>query len=45
MSLRPEDAENIPILFQGTDLDFLNQNDLRNPKISSKQSVTDATEG
>ena len=43
-SLRPEGAENIPILFQGADLDFSNQNDLRNPKLSSKQSVPDATE-
>jgi hypothetical protein len=39
MSLRPESSENISILFQGADLYFSNQNDLRNPKISSKQSV------
>ena len=43
-SLRPEGSENIPILVQGTDLDFSNQNDLRNPKMSSKQSIPDATE-
>ena len=38
-SLRPESSENIPILFQGADLYFSNQNDLRNPKMGSKQSV------
>ena len=38
-SLRPEGSENIPILFQGADLCFSNQNDLRNPKMGSKQSV------
>ena len=43
-SLRPESSENIPILFQGADLDFSNQNDLNNLKMSSKQSVPDATE-
>ena len=42
--LRPEGSENIPILFQGADLHFSNQNDLRNSKMGSKQSVTDATE-
>ena len=44
LPLRPEGSENIPILFQGADLDFSNQKDLRNPKMSSKQSVPDATE-
>ena len=43
-TLCPESSENIPILFQGADLHFSNQKDLRNPKIGSKQSVTDATE-
>ena len=38
-TLRPESSENIPILFQGADLYFSNQNDLRNPKMGSKQSV------
>ena len=38
-SLRPESSENIPILFQGADLYFSNQNYLRNPKMGSKQSV------
>ena len=38
-SLCPESSENIPILFQGADLYFSNQNDLRNPKMGSKQSV------
>ena len=38
-ALRPESSENILILFQGADLYFSNQNDLRNPKIDSKQSV------
>ena len=41
-SLRPEGAENIPILLQGADLYFSNQNDLRNPKMGSKQSITGA---
>ena len=44
ISLCPEGSENIPILFQGADLYFSNQNNLRNPKMGSKQSVTDATE-
>ena len=39
LSLRPESSENIPILFQGADLYFSNQNYLRNPKMGSKQSV------
>ena len=39
ISLRPESSENIPILFQGADLYFSNQNDLRNPNMGSKQSV------
>ena len=43
-ALCPEGSENIPILFQGADLYFSNQNNLRNPKMGSKQSVTDATE-
>jgi hypothetical protein len=43
-ALRPEGSENIPILFQGADLDFSNQNDLRNPKMNLKQSVPVATE-
>ena len=43
-SLRPESSENIPILFQGADLHFSNQNDLKNPKMGSKLSVTDALE-
>ena len=38
-TLRPESSENIPILFQGLDLYFPNQNDLRNPKLGSKQLV------
>ena len=42
-SLCPESSENIPILLQGVDLYFSNQNDLRNPKMGSKQSVTGAT--
>jgi hypothetical protein len=43
-TLCPESSENIPILFQGADLHFSNQNDLKNPKMGSKQSVTDAPE-
>ena len=43
--LRPESSENIPILLQEADLYFSNQNDLRNPKMGSKQSVVVATEG
>ena len=39
LSLRPEGSENIPILLQEADLYFSNQNDLRNPKMGSKQSV------
>ena len=39
LSLRPDSSENIPILFQGADLYFSNQNHLRNPKMGSKQSV------
>ena len=39
ITLRPESSENIPILFQGADLYFSNQNDLRNPKMGSKHSV------
>ena len=35
---RLESSENIQILFQGVDLYFSNQNDLRNPKMGSKQS-------
>ena len=38
-TLRPEGSENIPILLQEVDLYFSNQNDLRNPKMGSKQSV------
>ena len=38
-ALRPEGSENIPILLQEADLYFSNQNDLRNPKMGSKQSV------
>ena len=38
-TLRPEGSENIPILLQEADLYFSNQNDLRNPKMGSKQSV------
>ena len=37
-TLRLESSENIPILFQGANLNFSNQNDLRNPKMGSKQS-------
>ena len=44
LPLCPESSENIPILFQGVDLHFSNQNDPRNPKMGSKQSVTDVTE-
>ena len=43
-SLCPESSENVPILFQGADLYFSNQNDLRNPKMGSKQSIPGATE-
>ena len=43
-SLCPESSENIPILLQEADLYFSNQNDLRNPKMGSKQSVTGPTE-
>ena len=43
-TLCPESSENIPILFQGADLYFSNQNDLRNPKMGSKQSISDPTE-
>ena len=43
-TLRPESSENIPILFQRADLCFSNQNDLRNPKMGSKQSVVVPTE-
>ena len=39
MSLCPESSENIPILFQASDLCFLNQNYIRNPKMGSKQSI------
>ena len=42
-ALCPESSENILILLQEADLYFSNQNDLRNPKMGSKQSVTDAT--
>jgi hypothetical protein len=42
-SLRPESSENIPILLQEADPYFSNQNDLRNPKMGSKQSVTGPT--
>ena len=42
-TLCPESFENIPILFQGADLFFSNQNDLRLPKMGSKQSVTGST--
>ena len=38
-TLRPEGSENIPILLQEIDLYFWNQNDPRNPKMGSKQSV------
>ena len=44
ISLRPESSKNIPILLQEADPDFSNQNDLRNPKMDSKQSVTGAPE-
>ena len=44
ITLRPEGAENIPILLQGADLYFSNQNDLRNPKMGSKQSITGPTQ-
>ena len=37
--LCPESSENIQILFQGAETYFSNQNDLRNPKMCSKQSV------
>ena len=43
-ALRPESTENIPILLQEADLDFSNQNDLRNPKMGSKQSIVGATQ-
>ena len=44
-TLRPESSENIPIRLQEADLYFSNQNDLRNPKMGSKQSVVVATAG
>ena len=43
-ALRPESSENIPILLQGADPYFSNQNDLRNPKMGSKQSIIGATQ-
>jgi len=43
ITLCPESSENIPILLQEADLCFSNQNDLRNPKMGSKQSVTGPT--
>ena len=43
-TLRPESSENIPILLQEAHLHFSNQNDLRNPKLGSKQSGVVATE-
>ena len=42
-ALRPEGSENITLGFQVSDLCFYNQNDLRNPKMGSKQSVTGPT--
>ena len=39
-ALCPESSENIPILLQEADLYISNQNDLRNPKMGSKQSIT-----
>ena len=42
--LRPESSKNIQILFQGAELYFSNQNDLRNPKMCSKQSVVVPTQ-
>ena len=42
-ALCPESSENIPILLQEADPYFSNQNDLRNPKMGSKQSVTGPT--
>ena len=42
-ALCPKGSENIPILLQEADPYFSNQNDLRNPKMGSKQSVTGAT--
>ena len=44
ISLCPESTENIPVLLQEADLYFSNQNDLRNPKMGSKQSITGPTE-
>ena len=44
LSLRPESSENIPVLHQEADLHFSNQNNLRNPKMGSKQSIVVATE-
>ena len=41
-TLCPESSENIPILFQVSDLCFENQNCIRNPKIGSEQSITGA---
>ena len=38
-TLCPESSENIPILLQEANPYFSNQNDLRNPKMGSKQSV------
>jgi hypothetical protein len=43
-TLHPESSENILILLQEVDLYFSNQNDLRNPKMGSKQSVVVPTE-
>ena len=44
ISLRPESSENIPIHLQEADPYFSNQNDVRNPKMDSKQSVVVATQ-
>ena len=43
-TLCPESSENIPIMFQETDLCFPKQNVPRNPKMGSKQSVVVPTQ-
>jgi hypothetical protein len=44
ITLCPESSENIPILLQEDYLCFSKQNDPRNPKMGSKQSVVVAAQ-
>ena len=44
ITLRPEGAENMSLGFQVPDLCFLKQNCIRNLKMGSKQSISDATQ-